>query len=175
MPHSRKASNSSLTKSGKLAPVSVSTCAKKLSRCSKDHLIQRRFFGAPVFVVDLVSSRRERNRLAHDLFLLLFCITGVIYSIMVSPWRVGAKLSITCRSYDPASIFCSSCSPCYFNTAGLNSPRSRRTGTELRRNGTRMACDPHRRRDSTAGLAHLQTNRPGRGSARRSPPRAAAG
>src|ERR1700674_2899307 len=69
MPHSRKASNSSLTNSGKLAPVSASTCAKKLSRCSKDHLIQRRFFGAAAFVVDLVSSRRGRNRLAHDRFL----------------------------------------------------------------------------------------------------------
>jgi hypothetical protein len=34
MPHSRKASNSALTKSGKLAPVSAPTCAKKLSRCS---------------------------------------------------------------------------------------------------------------------------------------------
>ena len=34
MPHSRKASNSSLTKSGKLAPVSASTWAKKVSKCS---------------------------------------------------------------------------------------------------------------------------------------------
>jgi hypothetical protein len=71
MPHSRKASNSSLTKSGKPAPVSASTCAKKLSKVFLDHLIQRRFFGPPSFVVDLVCSRRARHRLAHDRFLLL--------------------------------------------------------------------------------------------------------
>jgi len=34
MPHSRKASNSSWTNCGRRAPVSASTCAKKLSRCS---------------------------------------------------------------------------------------------------------------------------------------------
>jgi hypothetical protein len=37
-----------------------------------DHLIQRRFFGPPGLVVDFVCSRRGRNRLAHDRFLLLF-------------------------------------------------------------------------------------------------------
>src|SRR3954453_12644932 len=71
MPHSRKASNSSLINSGKRAPVSAWTCAKKVSSCSKDHLIQRRFFRAPTFVVGLVCSRRGRKRLAHDRFLLL--------------------------------------------------------------------------------------------------------
>src|SRR4051794_30828926 len=92
MPHSRKASNSSLINSGKRAPVSAWTCAKKVSSCSKDHLIQRRFFRAPTFVVGLVCSRRGRKRLAHDRFLLLFCWTVVIYSIMVMP--SGATTSV---------------------------------------------------------------------------------
>jgi hypothetical protein len=34
MPQSRKPSNSSLINSGKLAPVSASTCARNVSRCS---------------------------------------------------------------------------------------------------------------------------------------------
>jgi sarcosine oxidase subunit alpha len=46
-----------------------------------DHLIQRRFFRPPSFVLDLVSSRHGLNRLPHDRF-LLFCITVVIYSIV---------------------------------------------------------------------------------------------
>ena len=50
-----------------------------------DHLIQRRFFGAPPFVVDFASSRCGLNGLAHDRFLFLW--PDVIYSIMVSPCR----------------------------------------------------------------------------------------
>jgi len=72
MPHSRKASNSSLINSGKLAPVlSLDLCQEAL-QVFLDHLIQRRFFGTPAFVVDFVCSRRGRKHLAHDRFLLLF-------------------------------------------------------------------------------------------------------
>jgi hypothetical protein len=69
---SRVASNSALTKSSKLAPVFSLDLGQEGLEVFLDQLVQRRFFHAPSFVVELVSNRRGLNRLAHVLFVLLF-------------------------------------------------------------------------------------------------------
>jgi len=64
MPHSRKASNSSLTNSGKPDPVSSSTWQEGLE-VFLYQLVEGGVFGTPPLVVDAPSRRRRLNHFAH--------------------------------------------------------------------------------------------------------------
>ncbi len=75
MPHSRKASNPSLTNSGKPAQSQPRLERKSSRRACLNQLIQGGFFRAPSLVVDGLCSRRALERMGHDLFVLWSCHT----------------------------------------------------------------------------------------------------
>jgi len=93
MPHSRKASNSSLTNWGKPATPPGFDLGEERLEMFLHQAIQRCFFWTPPLVVDWACRRGAPERWAHEWIGALFGNTVIIYSITdMSPDQFAAAI-----------------------------------------------------------------------------------